>query len=74
LFLLEYTGGKLHIPTISTEKRFSDKRGLAKGLSVTCSVSVHHLALTDEMLEGFDTRYKVAPPLRTDSRQASIIS
>jgi dihydroorotase len=72
LFLLEYTGGKLHIPTISTAKSVSlIKEAKAKGLSVTCSVSVHHLALTDEMLEGFDTRYKVAPPLRTDiDRQA----
>jgi dihydroorotase len=36
---------------------------------VTCS-AVHHL-LTDEKLEGFDTRYKVVPPLRTEiDRQA----
>jgi dihydroorotase len=27
---------------------------------------VHHLVLTDEKLEGFDTRFKVAPPLRME--------
>ena len=72
LFLLEYTGGKLHIPTISTAKSVAlIKEAKAKGLSVTCSVSVHHVVLTDEKLEGFDTRYKVAPPLRTEiDRQA----
>ena len=72
LFLLEYTGGKLHIPTISTAKSVAlIKEAKAKGLSVSCSVSVHHLALTDEKLEGFDTRFKVAPPLRTEvDRQA----
>lgn len=72
LFLLEYTGGKLHIPTISTAKSVQlIKDAKAKGLNVTCSVAVHHLVLTDEKLEGFDTRFKVTPPLRTEiDRQA----
>lgn len=65
LFILEYTGGKLHIPTISTAKSVElIKEAKAKDLNVTCSVSVHHLVLTDEKLEEFDTRYKVAPPDR----------
>ncbi len=72
LFILEYTGGKLHIPTISTAKSVElIKEAKAKDLNVTCSVSVHHLVLTDEKLEEFDTRYKVAPPLRNEvDRQA----
>jgi len=72
LFLLEYTGGKLLIPTISTAKSVQlIKEAKAKGLNVTCSVSVHHLVLTDEKLENFDTRCKVSPPLRTEiDRQA----
>src|SRR5690606_26266208 len=66
LFLLEYTGGKLHIPTISTAKSVQlIKEAKAKGLNVTCSVSIHHLISTDEKLDGFDTRFKVAPPLRS---------
>lgn len=74
LYLLEYTGGKLHIPTISTAKSVAlIKDAKAKGLHVTCSVSVHHLTLTDEQLTTFDTRYKVAPPLRNElDRQALI--
>jgi dihydroorotase len=60
LFLLEYTGGKLHIP-ISTAKSVQlIKEAKAKGLQVSCSVAVHHLVLTDEKLEGFDTRFKVS--------------
>jgi dihydroorotase len=43
LFLLEYTGGKLHIPTISTAKVQLIKEAKAKGLQVSCSVAVHHL-------------------------------
>lgn len=75
LFLLEYTGGKLHIPTISTAKSVELIRNAkAKGLKVTCSVAVHNLVLTDEKLEGFDTRFKVAPPLRTDNDRIALIS
>ena len=75
LFLLEYTGGKLHIPTISTAKSVQlIKDAKAKGLNVTCSVTVHHLALTDSTLEGFDTRYKVSPPLRTEIDRKALLA
>ena len=75
LFLLEYTGGKLHIPTISTAKSVQlIKDAKAKGLKVTCSVAVHHLVLTDSSVEGFDTRYKVSPPLRTEIDRKALIA
>jgi dihydroorotase len=75
LFLLEYTGGRLHIPTISTAKSVAlIKEAKAKGLKVTCSVAVHHLVLTDEKLEGFDTRYKVTPPLRNEEDRQALIA
>ncbi|MFB0909642.1 MAG: dihydroorotase [Flavobacterium sp.] len=74
LFLLEYTGGKLHIPTISTAKSVQlIKEAKSKGLKVTCSVAVHHLVLTDEKLEGFDTRFKVSPPLRTQQDRKALL-
>ncbi len=75
LFLLEYTGGKLHFPTISTAKSVAlVKEAKAKGLRVTCSAAVHHLTLTDEKLEGFDTRFKVTPPLRTETDRLALIA
>ena len=74
LFLLEYTGGKLHIPTISTAKSVTlIQEAKAKGLQVSCSVAVHHLVLTDEKLEEFDTRCKVSPPLRTETDRLALI-
>ncbi|RZJ70355.1 dihydroorotase [Flavobacterium sp.] len=74
LYLLEYAGGKLHIPTVSTPKSVQlIKEAKAKGLRVTCSVSVHHLTLTDEKLSGFDTRVKVSPPLRTESDRKALV-
>ncbi|MBP2832720.1 dihydroorotase [Aquimarina sp. U1-2] len=68
LSLLEYTGGKLHIPTISTSKSVTlIREAKQKGLQVSCSVTAHHLTLSDEELHSFDSNYKVLPPLRTQN-------
>lgn len=75
LFLLEYTGGKLHIPTISSAKSVSlIKEAKQKGLQVTCSVAVHNLVLTDEILTEFDTRTKVLPPVRDEKHRQALIN
>lgn len=66
LQILEYAGGKLHIPTISATnsiKLIADAK--KKGLDVTCSVAIHNLFVTDEALAEYDTNCKVMPPLRT---------
>lgn len=66
LFLLEYTKGKLHIPTISTAKSVAlIREAKQKGLNVSCAVAIHNLVLSDNELESFDSNYKVSPPLRT---------
>ncbi|RZS93642.1 dihydroorotase [Aquimarina brevivitae] len=75
LFILEYTGGKLHIPTISTAKSVAlIKEAKQKGLQVSCSVSVHHLSLTDDQLSTFDTNMKVRPPLRTQDDVEALLT
>ena len=75
LFLLEYTGGKMHVPTISTAKSVElIKEAKLKGLNVTCSVAIHNLVLTDEVLNEFDTRYKVNPPIRTEEHRQGLIN
>jgi len=74
LFILEYTGGKLHIPTISTAKSVAlIKEAKAKGLDISCSVAAHNLIIDDSALAGFDTNYKVLPPLRTKKDCKSLI-
>lgn len=75
LFILEYTGGKLHIPTISTRKSVElIREAKAKGLNVTCSVTAHHLVLTDDELQSFDSNTKVLPPLRTKKDTKALIN
>jgi len=75
LFLLEYTGGKLHIPTISTEASVNlIREAKKKKLNVTCSVAIHNLYFTDAVLTDFNTNYKVLPPLRTQPDIDALIS
>ena len=74
LFILEYTGGKLHIPTISSAgsvKLIAEAK--KKGLDVSCSVAVHNLFFSDETLVEFDTHFKVSPPLRPKSDCKALI-
>jgi dihydroorotase len=46
----------------------------ADGLRVTCEVTPHQLALTDECLRLFDANYKVDPPLRTEDHIEALIA
>lgn len=75
LFLLEYTEGKLHIPTISTAKSVElIREAKKKKLDVSCSVAIHNLLFTDDSLTSFDTNYKVSPPLRTQNDTDALIA
>jgi dihydroorotase len=74
LFILEYTGGKMHIPTISTAnavKLIAEAK--KKGLDVSCSVAVHNLCFTDEVLAEYDSHYKLMPPLRTTADRKALV-
>ena len=74
LSILEYAGGKLHIPTISTTKSVELIRAAkAIKLNVSCSVAVHNLFFSDSSLLNFNTNFKVLPPLRTKEDIKSLI-
>jgi len=75
LYLAEYTESKIHFSTISTTRSVElIREAKKKGLKVTCDVAAHHLLLTDEALAGFDSQYKVKPPLRTQSDVDALIA
>ncbi len=74
LKILEYTEGKLLIPTISTidsVKRIKEAK--LKGLNVWCSISINNLFFNDERLKDFDTRFKVMPPIRDEKTRKELI-
>jgi dihydroorotase len=37
----------------------------ARGVKISAEICPHHIALTDESLKGYDSNYKMNPPLRT---------
>jgi dihydroorotase len=64
--LARLTGARLHLLHLSTARSVDLVRAAkADGLRVTAEAAPHHFTLTDEALAGFDTRFKVNPPLRT---------
>jgi len=65
VYLAEYTQSRLHFATVST-KRSVDliRNAKRKGINVTAEVAAHHLALDDSYLAGFDSNFKLNPPLR----------
>ena len=74
LGILEYSGGSLHIPTISTATSVAlVEAAKKKGLDVSCSVAIHNLWFDDEALEGFDSNYKVLPPLRSKQDNKALL-
>ena len=63
--LARLTGGRVHFQHLSTAGSVDMVRlAKASGLPVTCEATPHHLTLTDEACQGFDTVFRVNPPLR----------
>ncbi len=70
LSILEYTGGKLHIPYISSLESVKIIRSAKKnGLKVTASVPIANLIFNDNVLDGFNSNYKLFPPIRNKEDQ-----
>ena len=68
LDILQYSGGHLHVPVVTSAAGIEVVRSAkAQGLNVTCGTTVHHLCWTDEDLDGFNSDLKLSRPIRTAS-------
>ena len=68
VLLTEHVGSRLHVCHVSTAGSVDIIRwAKARGINVTAEVMPHHLLLTDESVRGYDARFKVNPPLRTQA-------
>ena len=66
LELVRRTGATYHVQHISSAASVELVRAAkADGLPVTAEAAPHHLLLTDAACMGYDSNYKVSPPLRT---------
>ena len=73
LDLLRYSGGKLHIPIVTSASGISAIREAKKeGLDVTCGTSVHHLRWTDTDLDGFNRALRLHHPLRSEADRKAL--
>ena len=52
-----------HVTSAGSVRLIREAR--ARGTKISSEVCPHHIALTDEALENFDTNYKMNPPLRS---------
>lgn len=72
--LLRYTNSRLHITGIAAAESVElIRQAKADGLNITCSVTPYHLALNDEALRGYDSLYKVMPPIRSEKDRLALI-
>ena len=73
LELLENTGGRLHIPFVSTaEAVVHIREAKQKGLHVSCSVGLPHLYFDDSALIDYDANLKIFPPIRSKADQQAL--
>ncbi len=67
VLIAEHVGARLHICHVSTAGAVDVVRwAKARGIAVTAEVTPHHLLLTEDLIRGYDARFKVNPPLRSD--------
>ena len=66
VLLTEHVGSRLHVCHVSTAGSVDVIRwAKARGINVTAEVTPHHLLLTEDLVRGYDARFKVNPPLRS---------
>jgi dihydroorotase len=73
ILLARRTGGKLHLCHMSTKGSVELIRwGKDQGIQVTAEVCSHHISLTEEAVDGYNTNAKMNPPLRTAEDVAAL--
>lgn len=66
---------RLHVAHISTADALKAvRRGRRERVRVTCEVTPHHFALTDEAVGDYDTHAKMNPPLRSRADREAVLS
>ncbi len=72
--LVEITGGRYHAATISCRESLDIIRhAKARGLPVTCGVSINHLTLNENDIGPYRTFFKLRPPLRAEEDRAALV-
>ena len=75
IFLATYLDAPVHVSNISTAGSVAlIKKAKKDGVKITCDVAAHHLVFTEELLNDFDSNYKIKPPLRSKADNKALIT
>jgi dihydroorotase len=75
ILLAEETGVRLHLSQLSCARSVEMLAAAReRSVAVTADVAMHQLVFTDQALEGFDSRYHVRPPLRSESDRKALVA
>lgn len=73
VLLASHVKSRLHICHVSTAGSVDIIRwAKSRGIEVTAEVTPHHLLLSDELVESYDPKFKVNPPLRSNEDIAAL--
>jgi len=75
VILSTYTGARIHLQHISSRNSIEIiRRAKSRGVRITAEATPHHIALTDAAIAGYDTNFKMNPPLRTEADRREIVA
>ncbi len=73
--LVEMTGCRYHAAQISGAASLDIiRKAKARGLSISCGVSVNHLTLNENDIGSYRTFFKMRPPLRTEDDRMALVA
>ena len=65
---------KIHVPHVSSSSGVSNIKRMKKNNSkISAEVTPHHLYFNDNALSGYNTNFKVAPPIRSEKDRKALI-
>ncbi|MFO1090113.1 MAG: dihydroorotase [Hyphomicrobiales bacterium] len=74
LRLVELTGARYHAAQISSAASLDVIRAAkARGLKVSCGVSINHLVLNENDIGAYRTFFKLSPPLRSEADRKALV-
>jgi dihydroorotase len=72
--LVQLTGGRYHASQLTCPESLAVVRSAkARGLPVTCGVSINHLTLNENDIGSYRTYFRVRPPLRAEDDRAAMV-
>lgn len=75
LRLVEMTGARYHAAQISCAASVEVMRNAkARGLPVSCGVSINHLVLNENDIGAYRTFFKLSPPLRDENHRRALVA